>query len=60
MRLLVTVVSPAMRRSTDVVLDADPGTPMTAVAGALDRFAREDGVGLGAGGRRAWSRRRAR
>ena len=40
MRLLVTVVSPAMRRSTDIVLDADPGTPMTAVAGALERFAR--------------------
>ena len=49
MRLLVTVVSPAIRRSTDVVLDADPGTPMTAVSGALERFAREDGVGLGAG-----------
>ncbi len=47
MRLLVTVVSPAMRRSTDVVLDADPGTPMTAVAGELERFARGDGVRLG-------------
>jgi S-DNA-T family DNA segregation ATPase FtsK/SpoIIIE len=43
MRLLVTVVSPAMRRSTDVVLDADPGTPMTAVAGELERFAGGDG-----------------
>src|SRR5579859_4963110 len=44
MRLLVTVVSPAMRRSTDVVLDADPGTPMTAVAGELERFARGEEV----------------
>ena len=42
MRLAVTVVSPATRRSTDVVLDADPATPMTAVAAALDRFARGD------------------
>jgi DNA segregation ATPase FtsK/SpoIIIE, S-DNA-T family len=55
MRLLVTVVSPATRRSTDVVLDADPATPMTAVAAALERFARGDGVGgdVGRGGRRA-------
>jgi DNA segregation ATPase FtsK/SpoIIIE, S-DNA-T family len=40
MRLAVTVVSPATRRSTDIVLDADPATPMTAVAAELDRFAR--------------------
>ena len=45
MRLAVTVVSPATRRSTDIVLDADPATPMTAVAAALDRFARGDVVG---------------
>ena len=50
MRLLVTVVSPAMRRSTDVVLHADPGTSMTAVAFALERFARGDGDGAGLGG----------
>jgi S-DNA-T family DNA segregation ATPase FtsK/SpoIIIE len=55
MRLLVTVVSPAMRRSTDVVLDADPGTPMTAVAAELERFARGDGVGLGDGAARSTS-----
>jgi S-DNA-T family DNA segregation ATPase FtsK/SpoIIIE len=42
MRLAVTMVSPATRRSTDIVLDADPATPMTAVAAALDRFARDD------------------
>jgi S-DNA-T family DNA segregation ATPase FtsK/SpoIIIE len=45
MRLLVTVVSPATRRSTDVVLDADPATPITAVAAELDRFARGDVAG---------------
>ena len=40
MRLAVTVVSPAARQSTDVVIDADPATPMAAVAAELDRFAR--------------------
>ena len=40
MRLAVTVVSPAARQSADVVIDADPATPMTAVAAELDRFAR--------------------
>ncbi|HEX4094123.1 MAG TPA: hypothetical protein VHZ33_35865 [Trebonia sp.] len=39
MRVVVTVVCPASRRSTDVVLDADPATPMAAVAGAVERFA---------------------
>jgi S-DNA-T family DNA segregation ATPase FtsK/SpoIIIE len=42
MRLAVTVVSPATRQSTDIVLDADPATPMAAVAAELDRFARGD------------------
>ena len=54
MRLAVTVVSPATRRSTDIVLDADPATPMMAVAAALDRFARGGVSGggdvLGGGG----------
>ncbi len=40
MRLLVTLVSPATRQSTDIVLDADPATPISAVAAELDRFAR--------------------
>jgi S-DNA-T family DNA segregation ATPase FtsK/SpoIIIE len=47
MRLLVTVVCPATRRSTDVVLDADAATPVAAVAAELDRFARG---GVGGGG----------
>jgi DNA segregation ATPase FtsK/SpoIIIE, S-DNA-T family len=47
MRVAVTVVSPATRRSTDIVLDADPATPMTAVATALDRFARGDALAGG-------------
>ncbi len=38
MRLAVTVVSPAARRWTDVVLDADPATPVAEVAAALDRI----------------------
>src|ERR1700689_2297255 len=44
MRLAVTVVCPAARRSADVVLDADPATPMAAIAAELGRFA-----GAGAG-----------
>jgi DNA segregation ATPase FtsK/SpoIIIE, S-DNA-T family len=51
MRLLVTVVSPATRRSADIVLDADPGTPMTALASELERFARGGDVGLRRGAR---------
>src|ERR1700722_15583319 len=44
MRLAVTVVSPATRQSTDIVLDADPATPMAAVTAELGRFARGDRV----------------
>ena len=44
MRLAVTVVSPATRQSTDIVLDADPATSMAAVTAELGRFARGDGV----------------
>jgi DNA segregation ATPase FtsK/SpoIIIE, S-DNA-T family len=43
MRVLVTVVCPATRQSTDVVLEADGATPMTAVAGELERFASSAG-----------------
>src|ERR1700691_51810 len=48
MRLLVTVVSPATRRSADIVLDAEAATPMAAVAAGLDRVAR-GGAGGGGG-----------
>jgi DNA segregation ATPase FtsK/SpoIIIE, S-DNA-T family len=47
MRLLVTVVCPATRQSTDVVLDADAATPMAAVAAELERFARGGDAGGG-------------
>ena len=39
MRLVVTVVAPAARRSADIMLDADPATPVAEIAGALERFA---------------------
>jgi DNA segregation ATPase FtsK/SpoIIIE, S-DNA-T family len=39
MRLALTVVSPAARRLADVILDADPATPIEEVAAELDRFA---------------------
>ena len=38
MRLAVTVVSPATRRFADIVLDADPATPVGEVAAELDRL----------------------
>ena len=38
MRLALTVVSPAARRQADVLVDADPGTPVATLAGELDRF----------------------
>jgi DNA segregation ATPase FtsK/SpoIIIE, S-DNA-T family len=61
MRLLVTMVSPATRQSTDIVLDADAATPMAAVAAELDRFARGGGTGggghagAGGGGAGGWA-----
>ncbi|HEX7163630.1 MAG TPA: FtsK/SpoIIIE domain-containing protein [Trebonia sp.] len=39
MRLALTVVSPARRQWADVVLDADPATPVGEIAAELDRFA---------------------
>ncbi|HEY7262383.1 MAG TPA: FtsK/SpoIIIE domain-containing protein [Trebonia sp.] len=39
MRLALTVVSPAARQMADVVLDADPATPVEEIAGELERFA---------------------
>src|SRR5579875_845277 len=38
MRLALTVVSPAARRQADVLLDADPATPVATVAEELDRL----------------------
>jgi S-DNA-T family DNA segregation ATPase FtsK/SpoIIIE len=38
MRLALTVVSPADRRQADVVLEADPATPVGEIAGPLDRL----------------------
>jgi DNA segregation ATPase FtsK/SpoIIIE, S-DNA-T family len=40
MRLALTVVSPAERQWADVILDADPVTPVGEVAAELERFAR--------------------
>jgi S-DNA-T family DNA segregation ATPase FtsK/SpoIIIE len=52
MRLALTVVSAATRQSADIVLDADPATPMRAVAAELERFARGGGVTDQPGGAR--------
>jgi S-DNA-T family DNA segregation ATPase FtsK/SpoIIIE len=38
MRLALTVVSPAVRRAADVLLEADPATSMADVAAELERF----------------------
>jgi S-DNA-T family DNA segregation ATPase FtsK/SpoIIIE len=38
MRLALTVVAPAARRSADVVLDADPATSIAQVAAEMERF----------------------
>ena len=38
MRLALTVVSPAARQQADVLVDADPATPVAKVAAQLDRF----------------------
>ena len=39
MRLTLTVVSPATRQLADVLLDADPATPVGEISAELDRFA---------------------
>jgi S-DNA-T family DNA segregation ATPase FtsK/SpoIIIE len=38
MRLDLTVVSPTARRQADVLLEADPATPVAEIAGELDRL----------------------
>jgi S-DNA-T family DNA segregation ATPase FtsK/SpoIIIE len=48
MRLALTVVAPATRFRADVVIDADPATPVADVAAELERMAYSD---LGARGR---------
>jgi S-DNA-T family DNA segregation ATPase FtsK/SpoIIIE len=44
MRLALTVVSPAGRLAADVMLEADPATPVAAVAAELERVIRGQGV----------------
>src|SRR5215469_12152151 len=50
MRLAITVVSPAARQTADVLLDADPATPVAGIAAQLERFMH--GTALGADGAR--------
>ena len=38
MRLALTVASPATRRTADVVVEADPATPVADIAAELQRF----------------------
>src|SRR5579863_3407205 len=38
MRLALTVVSPTARQMADVILDADPATPVAGLAAELERF----------------------
>ena len=52
MRLALTVVSPATRQSADIVLDADPATPIQVVAAELERFASGAGAAQWPGGAR--------
>jgi DNA segregation ATPase FtsK/SpoIIIE, S-DNA-T family len=44
MRLALTIVSPAERREKDVVLDADPATPVADLAAELERLLSGDRV----------------
>jgi S-DNA-T family DNA segregation ATPase FtsK/SpoIIIE len=47
MRLALTVVSPGAQRTTDVVLEADPATPVVRVAAELGRFMSNDWTAQG-------------
>ncbi len=47
MRLALTVVSPAALRTADVVIEADPATPVIRVAAELGRFMGEGSTGRG-------------
>jgi S-DNA-T family DNA segregation ATPase FtsK/SpoIIIE len=59
MRVALTVVAPAMRRTADVLLEADPATPMADIAAELgsfivgDAMERHRGPGYGGGPRGA-------
>jgi DNA segregation ATPase FtsK/SpoIIIE, S-DNA-T family len=50
MRLALTVVSPAARRQADVLLDADPATPVAMVAEELDRLLHSGAASSGPAG----------
>jgi DNA segregation ATPase FtsK/SpoIIIE, S-DNA-T family len=50
MRLALTVVSPATRNWADVVIDADPETPVAAIATQLERMTSGPGSPQGPGG----------
>src|ERR1700733_3859336 len=49
MRLAVTVVSPAAGRRADVVIDADPATPVAEVAAEIDRLMHGERAGAAVG-----------
>ena len=44
MRLVLTVAAPAVRRTADVVLEADPATPVADIAAELGRFISGDAM----------------
>ena len=55
MRLALTVASPGAQRTADIVLEADPATPVAHVAAELERFMSGDRTApgppsIGAGG----------
>ncbi|HEY1667917.1 MAG TPA: FtsK/SpoIIIE domain-containing protein [Trebonia sp.] len=56
MRLALTVVSPGAQRTADVVLEADPATPVVRVAAELGRFIGADLTtpGMPSGGASGW------
>jgi S-DNA-T family DNA segregation ATPase FtsK/SpoIIIE len=51
MRLALTVVSPATRQLADVLLDADPATPVGEITAELNRFASHGSLAVSASAR---------